>query len=80
MEHDKLLLGFAVAVAAYQIWVSVQLFRASQYELRQKWLQLGLIWLIPVFGAIVVQSVLWSEGRPPYKPEPGYTEPGDNAS
>ncbi len=80
MEHLEVLIGMAATVVAYQLWVSVQLFRAPQFECLQKWLQLALIWLIPILGAVVVQSMMWSEGRPPYKPEKGYTEPGDNAS
>lgn len=80
MGYVEALIGFVAAYVAYQLWVSVQVLRAAQYERHQRWLQLGLIWFIPLFGAIFVQSMLWSDGRAPYKPEPGYTEPRDNAS
>ena len=74
------LLAIVGVVAAYQLWVSVLVLRASMYEPRQKWLQFIGIWLAPVIGAVVVQSMLRTEGTTPYKPEKGWTEPGDNAS
>jgi cytochrome bd-type quinol oxidase subunit 1 len=80
MGSSEVILGVGVLIAAFQLWVSVQLIRASHYESLQKWLQLLLIWLVPLLGAIVVQSMMRTEGRAPYKPEKGYTEPGDNAS
>jgi len=80
MSHTELILGIASAIVAYQLWVSAQLFRSSLYESSHKGLQLVLIWLIPVVGAAVVQAMMWSDGRSPYKPEKGYTEPGDHAS
>jgi len=78
--QSPILLVSLVGIAAYQFWVSIQLARAPQYTGRQKGLQAVIIWMLPVIGAILVQSMLWAEGRPPYKPETGYTEPGDNAS
>ena len=80
MGQIEVFIFLAVALAAYQLWVSIRLFRAPQYEKRQQWFQLAFIWLIPAVGAIAVHSMLWSDGRPPYKPVVGYTEPGDNAS
>ena len=80
MGSSEVILGIAVLIAAFQLWVSVQLFRASHYEPLQKWLQLLLIWLIPLLGAIVVQSMMRSEGRPPYVPEKGYTTPNDSGA
>ena len=80
MGSSEALLSIAVLIAVFQPWVSAELFRAYQYEPLQKGLQLLLIWQAPVLGAIVVQAMLRSEGRPTYKPEKGYTEPGDNAS
>jgi hypothetical protein len=80
MTYNEVFLGIGAVIVAYQIWVTLQLARSSLYEPNQKWLQSVLIWLIPVLGAIVVQVMMWSDGRPPYKPEKGYTEPGDSAS
>lgn len=74
------LLVLAATIAAYQFWVSLCVFRAPQYERRQQWYQLALVWCIPVLGAVVVHTMLWADGRPPRKPELGYTDPSDNAS
>jgi len=80
MEHTDIIIGAVVVICAYQLWVSAQLLRSSLYEPTHKWFQLGLIWLVPIVGAVVVQSMMRSEGKPRYKPEKGYTEPGDSAS
>jgi len=81
MERTELVLAFGAAtVALYQVWVSVQLLRSTLYEPKQKGLQLLLVWLIPIIGAVIVHSLMRSEGKPPYTPEKGYTEPGDHAS
>lgn len=81
MGRTELILAFgAVTVALYQLWVSVQLLRSTLYKPKQKGLQLLVVWLIPIVGAVVVHSMMWSEGKPPYTPEKGYTEPGDHAS
>lgn len=80
MGREEIFLGVSLAIVAYQTWVTIQLLRAQQYEPRQKRLQLMLIWLVPIFGAVVIQSMMWSEERLPYKPGKGYTEPGVNAN
>jgi len=80
MEHTEMIIGVAIVAAAYQLWVSVELLRSSIYVPIQKTLQLILVWLVPVVGAFIVQSMMRSEGKAPYKPEKGYTEPGDHAS
>lgn len=50
----SLLMTLAVVLNAY---ATVVLVRSPRYERRQKWLQCGLIWLLPVFGAILVWSL-----------------------
>jgi hypothetical protein len=80
MTGIEILFGIGLVLAVYQLWVSLKLFRAPQYEPRQKWLQLALIWLIPAIGAVVVHSMLRSEGHPPYVPEKGYTPPNDSGA
>jgi hypothetical protein len=75
MDDGKILLGILALAAAYQLWVSVKVVRAPQLETLQKLLQVALVWLIPVIGAIIVQTMLAVEGKPSHKPEKGYTEP-----
>ena len=78
MQNNLGLIGLIALIAAYQLWISVRLARAPQYDSRQKWLQIALIWGIPVVGGVIVQAMMWQEGRPPRLPEKGYTEPGGN--
>jgi len=80
MESTAVGIGAVVVIALYQIWVTFQIIRSAIYEPPQKWLQVALIWLIPLIGAVVAHSMLRSEGKPPYKPEKGYTEPEDRGS
>ena len=79
MNNVALLVTFCVVVA-YQLWVSILVVRTAIYEPTQKLLQCIGIWLIPIIGAVIVHSILKTEGKPPYKPEKEWTEPGDNAS
>jgi hypothetical protein len=48
----------ALSAAAFQIWLTVRVFRSRLYERRQKVLQVELIWLLPIVGAALVFSVL----------------------
>lgn len=50
----SLLMTLAVVLNAY---ATVVLVRSPRYERRQKWMQCGLIWLLPVIGAILVWSL-----------------------
>jgi hypothetical protein len=50
-----------VGAFAFQVWVTVRVFRSRLYETSQKSAQAKLIWLLPVLGAIIAFSVLASE-------------------
>lgn len=50
-----------VGAFAFQVWVTVRVFRSRLYERSQKSAQAKLIWLLPVLGAIIAFSVLSSE-------------------
>jgi hypothetical protein len=50
-----------VGAFAFQVWVTVRVFRSRLYENAQKSAQAKLIWLLPVLGAIIAFSVLTSE-------------------
>lgn len=75
MHFRVVLIGVLVAAAVFQLWVSYRLLRSPMYEAGQKTFQLLAIWLTPLLGAIVVHSMMATEGRPAYKPEKGYVEP-----
>lgn len=48
------LVALAVVLNAYATLVLV---RSPRYDLRQKWYQLGIVWLLPLAGAILVWSL-----------------------
>jgi hypothetical protein len=55
----EIVIGVAVACAvAFQVWLTLKVFRSGLYERRQKLLQAQLIWLLPIAGAVLVFSVL----------------------
>ena len=51
------LTGVLIAVNAA---ITRAIGRSEFYTSRQKTLQIGLVWLVPVFGSILVGGVLWS--------------------
>jgi putative copper export protein len=57
-----------VGIAAFQVWLTMRVFRSNMFERKQKVLQAQLIWLIPIIGSVLVFSVLQEEtanDRPP---------------
>lgn len=64
MTHSDILLSFAaLAVLAFQIWVTLKVRRSNDYDAGQKSAQTKLIWLLPIIGAAVAFSVLEPEDR-----------------
>jgi len=47
-----------VAVAVFQGWLTVQVFKSGLYDRRQKVLQAQLIWLLPILGSGLVFTML----------------------
>ena len=60
-------------LAACQLRVTVLLFRAEEYETHQKWLQFGVIWLVPLLGAVIVHLMLGADRAPQRKDDPNFT-------
>lgn len=60
------LVVFAVigAVAFYQLYVSAILFRADEYDPQQQWLQVLMVWLLPLIGALGCHLFLRSQRTP----------------
>jgi hypothetical protein len=52
-----------VALVAFQVWLTVRVFRSKMYERKQKIWQAQLIWLLPVIGAGMVFSILQEDAR-----------------
>jgi TRAP-type C4-dicarboxylate transport system permease small subunit len=53
------------AAVAFQIWVTVRLWRTDWFERAEKVAQSKLIWLLPILGAVMVYSVIADEEEPP---------------
>lgn len=47
-----------LTLVAFQIWLTVRVFRSGLYERKQKIWQAQLIWLVPILGAGLVFSVM----------------------
>ncbi|XXT24245.1 hypothetical protein WME94_22165 [Sorangium sp. So ce429] len=64
MTLFDILVGTALAaLLAFQIYVTVRVFRSRVYEPKQKVWQAQLVWLLPIIGAGLVFSILQEEDR-----------------
>lgn len=68
----------ALALAVYQLYVSLRVLFAIQYTKLQRLAQLGLIWLIPLFGAIVCHVFLVSDMKRPRPRDTAFTQAPEN--
>jgi hypothetical protein len=63
-SFDFLLGGLVVAAVAFQVWLTVSVWRNRLYERSEKILQSKVIWLLPVIGAVLVYSLMPEEDAP----------------
>lgn len=52
-----------LAVIAFQVWLTIRVFKSRLYERRQKVWQAQLIWLVPILGAGLVFTILQDDER-----------------
>ncbi len=52
-----------LAVLAFQVWLTVRVFKSRLYERKQKIWQAQLIWLLPIIGAGLVLAVLQENAK-----------------
>ena len=50
----------AAALIGLNAFITYAIGRSALYSSRQKAFQIGLVWLLPVFGSMLVGGVLWS--------------------
>ncbi|UQA56644.1 hypothetical protein [Polyangium aurulentum] len=62
-SFDIIIGGVLVALASFQIWLTVRVFRSRLFERKQKIMQAQLIWLLPIIGAGLVFTILQEEER-----------------
>lgn len=78
MSAQTIVIAVGVFCLAYQVYVTSAILRKQHFERSQKAFQIALVWLIPLIGALLIYSFLRADGKAPYKPEKGYTEPSGN--
>ena len=76
-------IGVIVAIVStiaftYQAWVSWRILRFPQYSGTQRASQLCLVWLIPFFGALAAQLVMYGLTTKPRSRDKDFI-PEDNA-
>jgi len=52
-----LVIAVAALLVTLNVVATVIVGRSPRYELRQKWLQMALIWLVPAVGALLAWSL-----------------------
>ncbi|MDI1479102.1 hypothetical protein [Polyangium sp. y55x31] len=60
---DGILGALLLALAAFQTWLTVRVWKSRLFERKQKILQSQLIWLLPIIGAGLVFTILIEEER-----------------
>ena len=65
-------------LAIYHIYVSIILFRADECEPAQRLLQLFIVWILPLFGAIGCHLVLRSQRDTAHRKDKFFTSQGAN--
>ena len=77
LEHKALLETVAVVVAL-NFAVSIAVAASAGYTLRQKLMQIALVWAVPLLGSVVFGLFLWSQRG--QGAAPGYpAQPQDDA-
>jgi hypothetical protein len=65
MNNPQLIVFACLGLLAfYQLWVTVLICRADEYDSKQRNLQCIVIWLFPFLGALTCQLVLRSSRAP----------------
>ena len=79
------LIAFAGLLALFQLYVSIRMLLYTGYGMGQKFVQLLIVWLVPLFGGLLVNSFLVAKGSEQYRrdtrftPDEGNNPPGMNA-
>ncbi|WP_050432302.1 hypothetical protein [Chondromyces crocatus] len=64
MGSFEITIGAAILVmVAFQVYLTVRVFRSGMYERKQKVWQAQLIWLVPIIGAGLVFTILQEDER-----------------
>jgi len=73
------LIGIAVAIIGYQLFVTVRIVFSRRYSALQRSLQVAIIWLVPLFGAILCHMFVDTDTGSPGIRDTSFTPAaGDN--
>jgi len=68
MVHPLIIAYSVIALLfIYQLWVTVMVWRADEYDAKQRILQCLAIWLLPFFAVLICHLML-RNSRAPIKP------------
>jgi formate/nitrite transporter FocA (FNT family) len=70
---SEYLLWILVALAGYQLFVSVRVLFSQSYTTTQKAIQLLMIWLLPLLGSVLCHMFLSTDGKHTKKKETAFT-------
>ena len=70
---DTVTITILAVVLLYQLFVSIFVMRSIEYSRFQKYLQLSLVWLLPLLGAVIAHIFMWNHRTPPQKPDKDFT-------
>jgi len=77
MSTDNIAIA-VLALASYQLYVTLRILFSSQYTAKQRIAQMAIIWLIPFFGAVVCHGFVASDMRKPRPRDTAFSEAGES--
>jgi hypothetical protein len=77
--NSELLYGGLAVLGIYQLYVTSRISSAAQYSRMQKFVQVTLVWLIPLIGAITCHAFLVSDTKPPRKRDGAFISDGGDS-
>jgi hypothetical protein len=78
------LIALAVVLFLFQLYVSIRMLFYGGYSVGQKVVQLLIVWLVPLFGGLLVNVFISADGKRQHRrdtrftPDEGNNPPGMN--
>ena len=70
------LVGIAVAIVLYQLFVTARIAFSRRYSGTQRALQVAIIWLVPFFGAVLCHAFVDSDAESTRPRDTSFTADG----
>jgi hypothetical protein len=78
MSAEVLITG-AIAILVYQLFVTARVVFSSQYSAKQRVAQVAIIWLVPLFGAVICHNFVVADTRRRRARDTSFTEGGGDS-